>query len=86
LLVLALTVVMAARPGKFSLLQLLAISLVAGGGIGNLIDRVTNYGWVIDFMQLQAGLLGSGIFNVADVLIFAGLVVLLITTWMQQND
>jgi signal peptidase II len=52
--------------------EVIAISLVAGGGIANLIDRVFNHGRVIDFMNMGIGPVRTGIFNVADVAIMFG--------------
>ena len=59
--------------------QALAWALVAGGGIGNLIDRVTTGGWVVDFMNVGIGPLRTGIFNVADMAIMAGIGLLLVS-------
>lgn len=53
-------------------MTVLAISLIVGGGIGNLIDRLIHNGSVIDFMVIKFGLLESGIFNVADIAITLG--------------
>lgn len=50
----------------------LALSLVAGGGLGNLIDRIMYGGYVVDFLNVGLGSLRTGIFNVADVAIMAG--------------
>ncbi len=47
--------------------------LVLSGGFGNLYDRVLNDGRVVDFMLLQIGPLRTGVFNVADIAIMAGL-------------
>ncbi|EEB1206134.1 signal peptidase II, partial [Salmonella enterica subsp. enterica serovar Infantis] len=47
--------------------------LMLSGGLGNLYDRVLNEGRVVDFMLLQIGPLRTGVFNVADVAIMAGL-------------
>ena len=47
--------------------------LIISGGFGNLYDRAFNNGRVVDFMLLQAGSLKTGVFNVADVAIMAGL-------------
>ena len=58
-------------------LIVLGISLILGGGFSNLIDRVVNNGKVVDFMNVGIGGLRTGIFNVADVAIMAGPVVLL---------
>lgn len=61
------------EPGLF--LQLLALSLVLSGGIGNLIDRI-GQGFVVDFMLIDTGFARTGIFNVADMLIVIGTVLL----------
>ena len=52
-------------------------SLVIGGGLGNLIDRVFRDGIVIDFLRVGVGDLRTGIFNVADAAILGGLLLLL---------
>ncbi len=51
-----------------------SIALIAGGGVSNLIDRV-HYGYVVDFLNVGIGPLRTGIFNVADMAIMAGVVV-----------
>lgn len=53
-------------------LQVMAMSLVLGGGCGNLIDRIANEGRVFDFMNVGIGPLRTGIFNVADMSITFG--------------
>ena len=55
------------------------ISLIVGGGISNLIDRLIHEGSVIDFLLFKVGALESGIFNVADVAITLGMCVLCFT-------
>lgn len=47
--------------------------LILADGFGNLYDRALNDGRVVDFMLLQIGPLKTGVFNVADVAIMAGL-------------
>jgi len=47
--------------------------LILAGGFGNLYDRAVNDGRVVDFMLLQLGPLKTGVFNVADIAIMAGL-------------
>ena len=54
-----------------------AVALVVAGGAGNLIDRVL-YGRVRDFANLKVGPLSTGVFNVADMAITAGGIVLLL--------
>ncbi len=79
-LVLILTILFAIFERSLTLAQLIGLSLVSGGGIGNLIDRLLFEGQVRDFMLLKAGPLHTGIFNAADVFIFAGIFLLLLTT------
>jgi signal peptidase II len=47
--------------------------LILAGGFGNLYDRAVNHGRVVDFMLLQIGPVKTGVFNVADIAIMAGL-------------
>lgn len=60
------------RSKKIGSLEFWALSLVAAGGLGNMIDRII-YGSVVDFMNMGIGGLRTGIFNVADMLIMAAL-------------
>ncbi len=60
-----------------SRLELVGWSLIVGGGLGNLIDRVLRDGRVIDFLRIGVGELRTGIFNLADAAIVFGLVALL---------
>ncbi len=53
-----------------------SFALVIAGGIGNLIDRVLR-GSVIDYIHMGFGNLRTGVFNVADVAITTGLVLLI---------
>lgn len=58
--------------------ELVAWALLLGGGFSNLMDRVLRDGRVVDFMNLGLGPLRTGIFNLADVAITAGVVFLLL--------
>lgn len=59
--------------------QIFALSVILGGGIGNLMDRLMNEGRVIDFMHIRlAGPLKTGIFNVADLFITFGAIFLVL--------
>ncbi len=58
--------------------------LLLAGGVGNLIDRVFRHGAVVDFMNVGIGPLRSGIFNVADVQIVVG--GLLLIWWERRNS
>ena len=56
----------------------IALCMILGGAIGNLIDRVL-YGYVIDFIQVWLGSYPWPAFNIADSAISVGAVLLLIT-------
>lgn len=67
--------------------ELVGWSLVIGGGVSNLIDRVTRDGRVVDFLRIGVGELRTGIFNVADAAIVLGLVCLFASAlWLHKND
>lgn len=59
--------------------EFFALALVAGGGIGNWLDRLLNQGEVTDFVSLGIGPLRTGIFNLADVAVMAGVALLLLS-------
>jgi signal peptidase II len=59
-------------------IQLIASGLIISGGFSNLYDRITNNGGVVDFMNMGIGGLRTGIFNVADMAIMAGVFLLVI--------
>lgn len=61
--------------------RIIPLSLVLGGGIGNLIDRIFNEGRVIDFINIGIGSLRSGVFNVADIAISCGVVWLCVNSF-----
>jgi signal peptidase II len=58
-----------------STLMLVGISLLVAGGVGNLIDRIVNDGRVVDFMFVGVGWLRTGVFNVADMALTAGVLI-----------
>lgn len=74
-------------PAK-SWVAIVASSLVIGGGIGNLIDRIVFDGGVTDFLNIGIGSLRTGIFNIADVWIMAGVFLLLFSPemWAEEDD
>lgn len=58
-------------------LQLLALSMILGGAIGNLIDRAL-YGFVIDFIDVYYKQYHWPVFNIADSAICIGAFLLLV--------
>jgi signal peptidase II len=75
LVLLALTVV--TLRGRFRGLRLAALVLFLAGGASNWIDRAVR-GSVVDFLNVGLGPLRTGIFNVADMAIMLGALLLLI--------
>jgi signal peptidase II len=57
-------------------LQVVGLSLICAGGIGNLIDRWA-FGYTRDFLNVGLGAMRTGIFNVADVALMAGCLLVL---------
>jgi signal peptidase II len=62
---------------RFSRVGQAGLLLFLAGGVSNLVDRVA-MGRVIDFLNLGIGPLRTGIFNVADMAILAGVVILIV--------
>lgn len=79
LLVVAASIVFL-RDRSLGAASLAALGLLAGGGLGNGIDRILNQGLVTDFVSLGVGGLRTGIFNVADVAVIAGVALMLWAT------
>jgi signal peptidase II len=63
----------------------ISISLILGGAIGNLIDRVW-YGYVVDFIQVYWKTSYFPSFNIADAAISCGTIILLGLTLFEKNS
>jgi len=77
LFLLALFIYAIMKIREFDWIRILAFALVFAGGAGNIIDRVLFDRHVTDFMNLGIQNIRTGIFNVADVCITAGVAVLI---------
>jgi signal peptidase II len=64
--------------------QNLAISMIAGGALGNLVDRITQ-GYVVDFLLCYYENWYFPAFNVADSLITIGMMIFLIDNFMIKD-
>ena len=71
--------------GRFSWLVFVGLGLIWAGGTSNLIDRVTRHGLVTDFVIIRVGPLHTGVFNAADVLVMAGVAVLIYDHWKPRH-
>lgn len=68
-------------------LRIVSISLVVSGAIGNLYDRVRWSRGVVDFIgPIDLGLWDFPIFNVADMAITCGAVLLAVSFWFEEQD
>lgn len=63
----------------------ISLSLVLGGAIGNLIDRLA-YGYVVDFIQWYYDRFYWPAFNIADSAIFLGAAMLLISSFFADEE
>jgi len=67
-------------------LRVIGVALVAGGAVGNLIDRLRSSAGVVDFIDVGVHNVRFWTFNVADMGITAGAVLLLIALgWKKQR-
>jgi len=65
--------------GKLKTVEVFALSLVLGGGLSNLTDRLGRGGAAVDFVMIVVGPWRTAIFNLADLLIVAGLAILVVS-------
>ncbi|MFI5230907.1 MAG: signal peptidase II [Gemmatimonadales bacterium] len=71
------------RPGDT--VRTLALSLVCGGALGNLVDRLRSARGVVDFIDVGVGTLRWPTFNVADMAVTCGAVLLAIVLWKEDT-
>ena len=66
--------------------DLIALGMILGGALGNILDRV-RFGYVVDFADLHFGTVRPFlIFNVADAAISIGVVILLLRAFLQSKE
>jgi len=82
LIVAALIIYWARRANRG--LQALGYGLIAGGAIGNAIDRA-RFGWVVDFIDVQRLGFFPWVFNVADSAITIGVIALLLDSLRRET-
>jgi len=71
------------RPGDLS--RVAALSLVCGGALGNLIDRIASSNGVIDFIDVGVREARWPTFNVADIAVSVGAFLLAIVLWSEDR-
>ena len=65
-------------------ISIIGFSLIIGGGIANIFDRIV-YGSVTDFLYLDfGGIFKTGIFNIADLSVTTGMILILISSFKKN--
>jgi signal peptidase II len=67
-------------------LRLLAISLVTAGAVGNFIDRLRSARGVVDFFDFGFDMMRWPVFNVADIGVTIGAILLAISLWNEDHQ
>jgi signal peptidase II len=65
--------------------RLIAIASVTGGAIGNVIDRVRSSRGVVDFLDFGVGDTRWPVFNVADIAVTCGALLLAYSLWREEQ-
>ena len=65
--------------------RIIALALVTAGAIGNLIDRIRSPKGVIDFIDIGVGRTRFWTFNVADIGVSCGAVLLALVLWREER-
>lgn len=71
--------------GRRSLWYTVALSLIAGGAIGNMIDRI-RLGFVVDFLDVYVGTSHWPAFNIADSAITVGVLVFIVNNLLFDRE
>ena len=70
---------------KITKLENISYGLILGGAIGNLFDRIL-YGYVIDFIDIYIFKYDYPVFNIADMAIVIGVIILVIDLFRGEKD
>ena len=66
-------------------MSIIGFSLIIGGGVGNIFDRIV-FGSVTDFFYLDFwGIFQTGIFNIADLSVTTGMILILISSFKKSS-
>ena len=72
------------KPGDY--VRLIALGLVCGGAVGNLIDRIRSSRGVVDFIDVGIGVHRWPTFNIADSAVTVGAIALAFVLWMEGRE
>ncbi len=85
IVVFAMVVYMLRNNKNITILTKLSISMLSGGAVGNLIDRV-RLGYVVDFIKLDLKIYNFPVFNIADIFIVVGTALLVYTVLFDKLE
>lgn len=66
--------------------RVLAISLVSAGALGNALDRIRSERGVVDFIDIGFGMHRWPTFNVADIAVSTGAILLAMVLWREDSE
>jgi signal peptidase II len=66
-------------------MRLSAIALICGGAVGNLVDRLRSERGVVDFLDVGIGMIRWPVFNVADIAVTTGAIILALSLWNEER-
>ena len=66
-------------------MRLAAIALICGGAIGNLLDRLRSQRGVVDFLDVGIGSIRWPVFNIADIAVTTGAIILALSLWNEER-
>ena len=84
LIVLGLAFIYLLTKKNLSNLTIIGICFICGGGVGNIYDRLI-YGSVTDFLHIDFVIFQTGIFNMADVSIMTGTLLVLFESYFKRT-
>ena len=67
-------------------LRLSSIALICGGALGNLVDRLRSARGVVDFVDVGFGDVRWPVFNVADMAVTTGAILLALSLWQEERQ
>ncbi len=85
LVALGVLIVMYRHTAATDRLRLFAIGAIAGGALGNVVDRIRSADGVVDFLDIGVGNLRWPVFNIADTAVTIGALLLLASLWVEDQ-
>ena len=84
IIVLVSIIIYVYRDKEIDKISLIGFSIIIGGGIGNIFDRII-YGSVTDFLFIDlGGIFKTGIFNIADLAVTTGMILILLMSFKNK--